>query len=52
MLTLEQVATSITLLALKTSLNPQRSPRFRTLLGDLAVLIQQCEDDLGTYTLS
>jgi hypothetical protein len=41
-----------TLLALNTSRNPQQSPRFRTLLGDLAVLIQECEDDLGTYTLS
>jgi hypothetical protein len=52
LLTLEQVTTSITLLALNTSRNPQQSPRFRTLLGDLAVLIQECEDDLGTYTFS
>jgi len=52
LLTLEQVTTSIMVLALNTSRYPEQSPRFRTLLSDLAVLIQECEDDLGTYALS
>jgi hypothetical protein len=51
-LTLEQVTTSLTVLALNASRNHQQSPRVRALLDDLAALIQECEDDLGTYALS
>ena len=49
LLTLEQVSTSLTVFALDASTNPEQSPRVRALLDDLLVLIQQCENDLGTY---
>ena len=52
LLTLEQVTPSIPVLALNTSRNTQPSPLFRTLLGDLALLNQECEEDQVTYTLS
>ena len=49
LLTLEQVTTSLTVLALNASRNPEQSPRVRALLGDLLADIQDCEQQLGTY---
>jgi hypothetical protein len=49
LLTLEQISTRITVLALNVSRNPQLSPRVRTLLGDLLADIHDCESELGTY---
>ena len=49
LLTLEQISTRITVLALNASRNPQQSPRVRMLLGDLLEDIQDCEEDLGKY---
>ena len=49
LLTLEQVTTSLTVLALNASRNPEQSPRVRVLLGDLLADIQDCEEQLGTY---
>ena len=49
LLTLEQISTRITALALNASRISERSPRVRILLGDLLADIQDCEDELGTY---
>ena len=49
LLTLDEMGTSITVLALNASQNPEQSPRVRVLLDDLVMLIHQCECDLGTY---
>jgi hypothetical protein len=49
LLTLEQVSTRLTVLALNASRTPEQSPRVRMLLGDLLADIQDCESDLGTY---
>jgi hypothetical protein len=49
LLTLEQISTSVTVLALNASRNPEQSPRVRMLLGDLLADIQDCESELGTY---
>jgi len=49
LLTLEQITTSLTVLALNASRNPEQSPRVRALLGDLLADIQDCEEQLGTY---
>ena len=49
LLTLEQITTRITVLALNASRNPVQSVRVRMLLGDLLVDIQDCEEQLGTY---
>lgn len=49
LLTLEQVSTRLTVLALNASGTPEQSPRVRMLLGDLLADIQDCENDLGTY---
>ena len=49
LLTLEQISTRITMLALNASRKPQQSPRVRILLGDLLADIQDCEEQLGTY---
>ena len=49
LLTLEQISTRITVLALNASRNPEQSPRVRMLLGDLLMDIQDCESELGTY---
>ena len=49
LLTLDEMGTSITVLALNASQNPEQSPRVRDLLEDLVTLINQCECDLGTY---
>ena len=50
LLTLEQISTRITVLALNASKNPEQTPRVRMLLGDLLADIQDCEGELGTYT--
>ena len=49
LLTLEQISTRITVLALHASRNPVQSQRVRMLLGDLLADIQDCESELGTY---
>ena len=49
LLTLEQISTRITALALNASRNPEQSPRLRMLLCDLLADIQDCEEQLGTY---
>jgi hypothetical protein len=49
LLTLEQISTRITVLALNASKNPEQAPRVRMLLGDLLADIQDCEGELGTY---
>ncbi len=49
LLTLEQMSTRLTVLALNASRNPEQSPRVRMLLGELLVGIQDCESALGTY---
>jgi hypothetical protein len=49
LLTLEQMTTRLTVLALNASRTPEQSPRVRMLLGDLLADIQDCENDLGTY---
>jgi hypothetical protein len=52
LLTLEQVTTGVTVLAINATRNPGQSPRVRRLLGDLVALIQEAEQDLGTYSPS
>ena len=47
LLTLEQVTTSLTVLALSACRDPKQSPRLRALLDDLVGLIQECEDELA-----
>jgi len=49
LLTLEQISTRLTVLALNASRNPEQSVRVRMLLGDLLADIQDCESELGTY---
>jgi len=49
LLTLDQITTCVTLLALNATRNPEQSPRVRMLLEDLLADIQDCEEDLGTY---
>jgi hypothetical protein len=49
LLTLEQISTRITVLALNASRNSEQSHRVRMLLGDLLSDIQDCESELGTY---
>ena len=49
LLTMDQISTRITVVALNASRNPVQSPRVRMLLGDLLADIQDCEEDLGTY---
>ena len=49
LLTLDQITTRITVLALNASRNPDQSVKFRALMSDLLADIQDCEDELGTY---
>lgn len=49
LLTLKQISTRLTVLALNASRNPDQSVRVRMLLGDLLADIQDCENELGTY---
>ena len=39
-------------MALNATRNPEQSPWFRPLLGDLVALIQDAEEDLGTYAVT
>ena len=50
LLTLEQVTTRLTVLALNASRTPEQSPWVRLLLEDLLADTQNCESDLGTHT--
>jgi hypothetical protein len=52
LLTLEQITTGVTVLAINATRNPEESPRVRRLLGDLLEALQQAEEDLGTYAPS
>ena len=49
LLTLEQISTRITALALNASRNSEQTVRVRALLRDLLADIQDCEGELGTY---
>jgi hypothetical protein len=49
LLTLQQVTTRLTVLAMNASRTPEQTPRVRMLLGDLMADIQDCEEQLGTY---
>ena len=48
LLTLEQLTTGITVLAINATRNPEQSPRVRRLLGGLLEALQEAERDLGT----
>jgi hypothetical protein len=48
LLTLEQITTSLTVLALNASRNPGQSVRVSPLLSDLLADRQVCEEQLGT----
>jgi hypothetical protein len=50
LLTLEQITTGVTVMAINATRAPEHSPRVRRLLGDLLALIQEAEEDLGTYS--
>jgi hypothetical protein len=52
LVTLEQITTGVTFLAINARRNLEQSPRVRRLLGELLALIQEAEDDLGTYAPS
>ena len=52
LLTLDQISTGITVLAINATRNPEQSPLARRLLGDLVALIQEAEKDLGTVAPS
>jgi hypothetical protein len=52
LLTLEQISTGITVLAINATRDPEQSPRVRQLLEDLVALIQEAEGELGTYAPS
>jgi hypothetical protein len=49
LLTLEQITTRITVLALNASRNSEQTVRVRALMSDLLADIQDCEEQLGTY---
>ena len=49
LLTLDQITTRITVLALNASRHPEQYPRVRMLLEELLMSLQQCETDLGIY---
>ena len=48
--TLEQLATGITNLGMDATEDPTQAPRIRVLLEELLISLQQCENDLGTYS--
>ena len=48
--TLEQLTTGITNLGVEATSNPLQAPRVRVLLEDLLTTLQNCENDLGTYS--
>jgi hypothetical protein len=47
LLTLDQISTGITVMAINATRDPEQSPRVRQLLGDLVALIQEAQEDLG-----
>ena len=49
LLTLDQITTGVTVLALNACRNPEQSVRVRALLSDLLADIQDCEGELETY---
>ena len=49
LLTLEQITTGDTVLAINASRQPEQSPRVRQLLGELLEALQEAEKVLGTY---
>lgn len=49
LLTLGQVTTGLTVLAINATRNAEQSTRMRRFLTDLVALIQEPEGDLGTY---
>ena len=49
LLTLDQISTRITVLALNASWKPEQSLRVRMHLGDLLADIQDCESESGIY---
>lgn len=51
LLTLDQISTRITVLALNALRHSEQSLRVWMLLGDLLADIQDCEGDLGSYTI-
>jgi hypothetical protein len=51
LLTLEQLTTGLTVLALNASTTPEQSPRVRVLLESLLQALHHCETDLGTYAV-
>jgi len=52
LLTLEQITTGVTVLAINASRQPEQSPRVRQMLGELLEALQEAEKDLGTYAPS
>ena len=48
LLTLEQISTRLTVLALNASRNPEQSVRVRAFLRDLLAVIHDCEGELET----
>ena len=52
LLSLEQVTTGVTVMAINATRNLEQSPRVRRLLGDLLALIQEAEKDFGIYAPS
>ena len=48
--TLEQLTTGITNLGMEATANPPQAPRVRVLLEELLISLQNCENDLGTYS--
>jgi hypothetical protein len=51
LLTLDQISTRLTVLALSALSNSLQSVRARMLLGDLLADIQDCEKQFGSYTI-
>ena len=51
LLTLDQITTGVTVLALNACRNPEQSVRVRALLSDLLADIQDCEGELGIMEL-
>ena len=52
LLTLDQISTGVTVLAINASRQPEQSPRVRQMLGELLEALQEAEKDLGTYAPS
>lgn len=50
LLTLEQVMTGVTVMAVEATRKPEQGPRVRRLLGDLLAVLQEAEGELETYS--